>query len=271
MLDFWKALGEHAFLQHALLGAFLASIACGMIGPFVVVRRMGYVAGGVSHAVFGGMGLAYFLGQTPILGALVAALIAGLIIGFVTLHGKRNEDIVISAIWAFGMALGVIFISKTPGYASDLMTYLFGNILLISEQGLILMTILSVALMVFVFLFYKQLLAISFDEEFCRLRKVHVNFLHIALVCAIALTTIVLVRVVGLILVIALLTIPAAISRFFVKSMQGLIALAVIFGFVVSFIGLGLSYKFNFPGGATIILILTALYFLLSMIRTKVV
>ena len=175
MSAFLEALSTHAFLQHALAAGVLASVACGIVGSYVVVKRIGYLAGGIAHTVLGGMGIAYFLGKSPIGGALVAALLAAAIIGWVSLRLRQHEDTIIGALWAVGMALGLVFISRTPGYNADLMSYLFGSILMVPREDLLLMAALDGVIVVLVLLFRKPFLAVCFDEEFARLRGVPVD------------------------------------------------------------------------------------------------
>ena len=213
MNPFLEALVSQPFMQNALLGGLLASVACGVAGSYVVVRRIGYIAGGIAHAVLGGMGLAYFLGRSPVGGAIIAALVAALIIGWVSIRWKKQEDTTISALWAVGMAVGVLLIARTPGYNVDLMSYLFGNILMIPQSHLNLIFWLDVGIVLLVLLFFKQLLAVSFDEEFARLRQVSVDFFSLLLLCLVALTVVILIQVVGLILVIALLALTGGHRR----------------------------------------------------------
>ncbi len=163
------------------MAALLASVGCGVVGTYVVARRIGYLAGGIAHAVLGGMGVAYFLGASPLGGALVAAVTAALIIGVFTLRWKQQEDVAIGAIWAVGMAVGILFISRTPGYNADLMSYLFGNVLMVSNRDLALMAGLDLLVLVVTLLFHKQLTAICFDEEFARVRGVRVAAFHLLL------------------------------------------------------------------------------------------
>ncbi len=186
MTGFVEALLTQGFLQHALLAALLASFGCGIIGTYVVVKRIGYMAGGIAHTVLGGMGIAYFLGRDPLLGAMVAAIVAALVIGCVSLHWKQHEDIIIGALWAVGMAVGVLFIARTPGYNVDLMSYLFGNILIVSRTDLFVMTILDAVVAGLVALFYKQFLAVCFDEEFAHIRGVNVSAFYLLLLCMVA-------------------------------------------------------------------------------------
>lgn len=255
MIDFFNAVVGHAFLQNALLAGLLASIGCGIMGTYVVVKRIGYLAAGIAHAVLGGMGIAYFLGKTPIGGAIVAALIAALIIGWVSLRWRQQEDTLIGALWPIGMAIGVLFISRTPGYNVNLMSYLFGNILLVAREDLMLMAALDALIVLIVTLFFKQFLAVSFDEEFARVRGLHTELYYLVLLCLVALTVVLLIQVVGLILVIALLTLPAAIATQYVNSMRTIMLVASVLGAVFTSCGIMLSYGPDLPVGATIILL----------------
>ena len=252
---FLDALMTQTFLQNAFLGSLLASLACGIIGSYVVVRKIGYMAGGIAHAVLGGMGAAYFIGRNPVGGAIIAAIIAALVIGWVSLHWRHEEDIMISALWAVGMAVGILFISQTPGYNVDLMSYLFGNILMIPRHDLVLIALLDAAILGITILFYKQFLAVSFDEEFARLRGIHVDLFSLLLLCLVALTVVILIQVVGLVLVIALLTLPAAIAGHFSHTLGRMMILAVLFGALFTTGGLAVSYQPDLPAGATIILL----------------
>lgn len=260
MASFWESLLNHTFLQYALLGAVLASIGCGVVGSFVVVKRIGYLAGGIAHAVLGGMGVAYYLGKDPLIGALLAALIAALLIGWVHLKFSQQEDTIISALWAIGMAVGIVFISKTPGYNVDLMSYLFGNVLMIAKQDLYMMAVLDILISTIILVYYKQFLAVSMDEEFAELRGVNVELFYLLLLSMVALTVVLLIQVVGLILVIALLTLPAAIAGQYVRSVGKMIIWGSLIGILFSSFGLFLSYQTDLPAGSTIILLAGAAY-----------
>ncbi|HYW04888.1 MAG TPA: metal ABC transporter permease [Gammaproteobacteria bacterium] len=261
MTGFTGALLSQGFMQHAAIAALLAAVGCGVIGSFVVARRISYLAGGIAHSVLGGMGLAYFLGRAPFPGALGAALVAALVIGLVTRRARQHEDIMISAVWAVGMAAGVMFISQTPGYSVDLMSYLFGNVLMVPRSDLYLMGALDAVVLLVVLGFHKQLIAVAFDEEFAGLRGIPVTFFYMLLLCMIALTVVVVVKLVGLILVIALLTLPAAIAGRFVRTLVPMMVLASALAAVLSFGGLALSYGPDWPAGATITLVTGAAYF----------
>jgi len=266
MTEFIVALLENGFLQIALLAGLLASIGCGVIGTFVVVKRITFMAGGIAHSVLGGMGAALYYGVDPLLGALLAAIIAALLIGAVRLQWKAQEDTLIGALWAIGMAIGILFIAKTPGYAADLMSFLFGNILFVSSHELWLMSSLDVVLIVTVALFYRQFLAITFDEEFARLRGVPVAFFYLLLLCLVAVTVVLLIQVVGLILVIALLTLPAAIAGHYMRGLASMMIAATLLGSVFTTLGLGLSYQADLPAGPIMILCAGCVYVISAML-----
>ena len=274
--EFFNAVSQHSFLQLALLAGFLVSIPCGMVGSFVVIRRISYIAGGIAHTVLAGLGLVHYLrvvhGVTwisPMAGAVAAALSAAGIIGWVSLNLKQREDTVIGAVWAMGMALGIIFISMTPGYTTDLMSYLFGNILMVTPSDLWLIVVLDMVVMICVGLFHKQLLAVCFDSEFATLRGVHVNRFHFLLLGLTALTVVLLVSVVGIILVIALLTLPAAMANMFSRSLWKMMGLAVVFCLVLTTGGLGLSYGPDLPSGAVTILLTGSAFFITAFLKRK--
>jgi zinc transport system permease protein len=267
MSGFLDALLQHAFLQYALVAGVLASIGCGVMGSYVVVKRVGFLAGGISHAVLGGMGIALFYGANPLLGALATALAAAMLIGWVSLRWREQEDTLIGALWAVGMAIGILFISRTPGYNVNLMSYLFGNILMVQQSDIWVMAAMDGIVVATVLLFYRQFLAVSFDEEFARLRGVPVTFFYLLLLCMVALTVVLLIQVVGLILVIALLTMPAAIASQYVHSLNRIMALAAVLGVLFTTAGLAVSYEPDLPAGATIILIAGISYLLSTIFR----
>lgn len=260
MIEFIGALSQQAFLQTALIAGLLASLGCGVVGTFVVVKRIGFLAGGIAHSVLGGMGAALYYGFDPLLGALIAAVLSALLIGWVRLAWKTQEDTLIGALWAIGMAVGILFIAKTPGYATDLMSYLFGNILLVPARDLWSMAALDAVLLLVIGLFFRQFLAVSFDEEFARLRGVHVAFFYLLLLVLVAVTVVLLIQVVGLILVIALLTLPAAVAGQYVHSLGRMMLLATLLGSLFTGAGLALSYGPDLPAGPTIILLAGAVY-----------
>ncbi|MGH8120273.1 MAG: metal ABC transporter permease, partial [Gammaproteobacteria bacterium] len=237
---------------------------------YVVVKRIGFLAGGIAHSVLAGMGIAIFLQASPITGAVIAALLSGVLIGWINLHLRQHEDILIAAFWSMGMAIGILFISRVPGYNVDLMSYLFGNILLVSKLDLYLMLMLDVVIVGLVFLFYRQFLAATFDEEFSRLRGLNVEFFYILLLCAVALTVVLLIQVVGLILVLALLILPAATAAQFAGSILRMMLLAVLFSTLITGAGLLLSYAPDLPSGSTIIVLAGSVYIITLMAQNLI-
>ena len=274
MLDFFQAVQTMPFMQSALLVGVLASIACGIVGSYVVARRITYIAGGISHCILGGIGGAIYLKQvcgwswiTPLMGALVAALAAAIIIGLVSMRSRQREDTVIGAIWAVGMAVGVLFIAITPGYSQDLMSFLFGNILMTSRTDVYLIIGLDAIVISVGLLFYRQILAVCFDEEFARTRGIQVEFYYLTLLCLTALTVVLLVSVVGIVLVIALLTLPAAVAGYFSRTLWQMMILSILFSSLFTVTGLAISYAPGLPTGAMIICVAGAAYLVLAVAK----
>jgi zinc transport system permease protein len=266
MPEFFSALVQQGFLQSALLAGLLASIGCGVMGSYVVVKRIAFLAGGIAHSVLGGMGAAVYYGFDPLTGALVAAVLSALLIGWVRLQWRTQEDTLIGALWAIGMAVGILFISRTPGYQADLMSYLFGNILLVPNESLWFMAALDALLLIVVGAYHRQFLAVVFDEEFARLRGIPVTFFYLLLLVLVALTVVLLIQVVGLILVLALITLPAAVAGHYVHSLGRMMLLATVIGSVVTASGLALSYGPDLPVGPTIILLAGAVYVISALV-----
>jgi len=256
---------QFEFMRNALLAGVLVSIACGIIGSYVVVNRTVFISGGIAHAAYGGIGLGYFLGVEPMWAAIPFSLIAAVIMGFVQHRTRQYADTLIGVLWAIGMALGIIFIDLTHGYAPDLMSYLFGSILAVPKSSVLAMFVLDVVIILLFYVFYKEFLAISFDEEFARVLNVSVEPFYFLQLGLTALTVVITMRVVGLIMVIALLTIPAAISLQFTTKLHHTMILSAILGAVFTFIGLYLSYIFDLTSGATIIMV-AGVSFLLAML-----
>ena len=253
---------QFGFMQRALLAGVLISIACGIIGTYVVINRIVFISGGIAHAAYGGIGLSYYLKQNPVLGAIVFSVASALGMGLVQRKARERADTIIGVMWAIGMALGIVFIDLTPGYVVDLMSYLFGSILTVPISDLIIIAALDAVIITLVLLFYKELLAISFDATFARIGNVPVDAIYMVLLCMIALTVVMMMRVVGLIMVIAMLTMPAAISGQFVKDMKRMMILSSVLGILFTTTGLWLSYVLNLTSGATIILVSGAAYML---------
>jgi zinc transport system permease protein len=245
---------QYEFIRNAIIAGVLASLACGIMGVYVVTKKIVFISGGIAHASFGGIGLGYLVGINPVLGATLFTLASAIGIGVVSKRTKLPEDTAIGLIWTIGMALGILFIGLSPGYAPDLFSYLFGNILTVPFFDLFLMLILDIIIIILVFLFYKEFLAISFDEDFSTVAGIPVEALYLLMLCMVALTVIVLIRVVGIILVIALLTMPASLARQFSYNIRNMMIWSVISGIIFVMGGLWLSFILDLPSGATIIL-----------------
>ncbi|MDA3901507.1 MAG: metal ABC transporter permease [Spirochaetes bacterium] len=275
MTEFFYALinPEVSFIRYALIAGVLSSIAFGIIGTFVVVKKMTYIAGAISHTALGGIGFSLWITSVtgigffpPIMGALLISLITGLIISYTIIKGDERLDSIIGTIWAVGMSIGLIFIYITPGYG-DPMSYLFGNILLISANDLAVIIVLNIVIILLSVLFHNQFLAIFFDEEFAQVRGVKTHWYQIILILLISLTIILLITIVGIVMVIALLTIPASIAGIFSKKMKVMMFLAVIICALVTVTGLIGSYLLNLPTGSVTILFSGILYLLANIFK----
>ncbi len=245
---------SYEFMQNALAAAILASIVCGLIGPFVVARRMVFISGGLSHTAFGGLGIAYWMGIRPIYGAIAFVLATALFLGSLEEKKLNQNDLFIGILWAVGVAIGIVFVHLTPGYAPDLMSFLFGNILTVPRTDIAVMSVLVLIVVGTVAVFYKGFVAIALDEEFARARRLPVYGLKTGLTVLTALTIVTLIQVVGILLVIALLTIPVAIASELSMNFRKIIGLSIATGITVCLLGLFISYSIEFPSGATIIL-----------------
>ena len=258
---------QFEFMRNALLAGLLASIVCGMIGTLIVVNRIVFLSGGIAHAAYGGIGIAFFFGLPHMVGTIGFSLIIAMIMAVITIKARHRADTIIGVLWAVGMALGVILLDLTPGYNVDLMSYLFGSILSVPDSDLILMAAICVLVFLIVFYYYHDLLAISYDEEFAQLRGVPVKFLYFLLIGMTALSIVMIIRLVGLILVIALLTIPPFIAEKFSKSLFQMMGVSTALCAIFSITGLWLSYAFNLTSGASIIMVAAAGFFMSFIIE----
>jgi len=257
----WEAL-QFEFMRNALFAGLLVSIICGILGTLVVVNRIVFISGGIAHAAYGGIGLAFYLRLPPPVGAALFAFVVSMIMGLASVKSKHRADTIIGVMWAVGMALGIILIELTPGYNVDLMSYLFGSILSVPQIDLWYMLILDIVVLLIVFFFYKEFIAMSYDEEFSFVVGIPVRALYFVLLAMISLSVITIIRVVGLILVIALLTIPPYISEKYTTSLGKMMALSSLLGIIFTMAGLWLSYHYNLTSGATIIMVAGFAFFL---------
>jgi len=257
----WEAL-QLEFVRNALTAGILVSVVCGVIGTLVVVNRIVFLAGGIAHAAYGGIGLAFFMGWPYMAGTVGFTFLSAGVMAAVTLKARHRADAMVGVIWAVGMAVGVILLDLTPGYNVDLMSYLFGSILAVPASDLWQMGAMGIIVIVIVTYYYNDFLAMSYDDEFARLRNIPVTFLYCLLLGMIAITVVMIIRVVGLILVIALLTIPPFIAEKFTGSLRTMMVASSILSCLFTITGLCLSYLLNLTSGATIILVAAAGFFL---------
>lgn len=266
-MSFLTDLQQHVFLQFAVAACALAAVAAGVVGSLVVVRRTTYAAAAVSHCVLAGLGLARLLQRrydvawfTPMFGAVLTAVVVALILASLNERGGQRRDAVLSVLWSVGMALGITFLALTPGYQEDLNGYLLGSILLVGTADLVLMTVLDVLVLGIVLVFYNRLICVAFNDEVARLRGLRVGFYETVLQLLIALTVVLLVQVAGIVLAVALLTLPAATAGLLTRRLTWMMVLAVVVALVVSLGGLALSYGPELPPGATIVELAAVLY-----------
>lgn len=263
------ALFKYAFLQNAFIGSILASIACGIIGTLIIEKKLVMMSGGIAHTSFGGVGMGYFLNIEPIIGALIFSVSAALGIAAINKKARTNTDVLIGMFWSMGMAAGILFIAFTPGYPPDVSSYLFGDILTISRLDLKIMLALDVVVIIVITALFNQFKAYLFDEEFALVVKIKAVFLEYLLYILIAFTVVVLIRVVGIVLIIALLTIPTATAKLFTYDLKKIIIFSVILGMLFCLAGLWLSYELHIPSGASVIVVSGFTYFILSTVKSR--
>ena len=251
---------QYEFVRNAFFAGVLISIACGIVGTLVVVNRLSFLAGGIAHSAYGGLGIAAFLGWPLFSGIIPFTISSSLLMGYVARKNKERSDTVIGVMWAVGMAMGIILIDLKPGYYVDLMSYLFGSIMTISSTGLALMIVLNIIIVSLIALFYKEVLGISYDEEFATVSGVPAAIVYNVMILMIAFTVIMLIQAVGLILVIALFTIPASIAELFTKDLKRMMITSSALGVLFTITGLAVSYALDITAGATIILTACAGY-----------
>lgn len=273
MIEFFEALADPdlLFLRYALAAGLLASVALGVVGSYVVTKRISYIAAAIAHSVLGGLGAALYLRNnhgmiwcSPMLGAVAAALVAALVIGLVSLHARQREDTVIGAVWAIGMAVGLLFLYKTTPTV-DAMSYLFGDIHFVTAGDLGVVAGLDVLVVGLGLLFYNKLMAVCFDHEFAALRGVRVELYYLLLLCLTALTVVLLIRIVGIVLVIALVTLPAATAGHFTRRLWPMMLVASVLCMGLITAGLAISYPTDLPPGPTIILLAGAIYLVAAL------
>lgn len=266
-MDTFIDLFSYDFFLHAFWASLFSAISCGLIGTYIVSRRIVFISGGITHASFGGVGIGYFLGLNPLFGAAVFSVLSALGIQFFTQKGKLREDSSIAIWWSLGMAIGIIFIYLSPGYAPNLMSYLFGSILTVSTTEIWLMASLCLVLAGFFLTMYRTILYVAFNEEFAKTTGLAVNRINYLLMSLIAITIVLNIRVVGIILILSLLTLPQATANLFTNDFKRMMFLSVGFAFLGSFSGLLISFFADIPSGASIIFTLVILFGLMKWLK----
>lgn len=258
---------QYDFFQNALLSTLLIGISCGLVGTYIVAKRMVFISGGITHASFGGLGLAYYLGLSPLLGATVFAILSALGILFLGENKKLREDSLIGIFWSAGMAIGILFIYLTPGYAPNLMSYLFGNILTVTREQILLSVVLCLLIILFFARFYRPLFYIAFNKEYSRTHHVHVNRIDIPMTLIIALCIVLCLKLAGIVLVISYLTIPQAIANIFYKNFRQQLVASALISTIGSIAGLFISARLKLPTGGTIVICFLILFIICWSIR----
>ena len=261
-MDNFLELFQYTFFQHALLGSLFASIACGIIGTYIVTRRLVFISGGITHASFGGIGIGLYTGLSPILSAAIFSVLSAFGVEWLSKRNDMREDSAIAVFWTFGMAVGIIFSFLAPGFTPELSSFLFGNILTITQTDILMLALLSVTLSLFFGLFLRPIVSIAFDREFARSQGLPVKLFEYTLMMFVALTIVACLRMVGIVLAISLLTLPQMTANLFTHSFKRIIFLSIGIGYLSCLGGLLISYQLQVPSGASIIFVSILIYVL---------
>lgn len=260
---------HYEFIQNALIAGVLISIAAGIIGSLVVVNKITFLTGGIAHSSYGGIGLAIYLGIPVLFGATIFSVITAILIAIITLKNRTRIDAIIGMMWSSGMAIGIIFVDLTPGYNVDLMSYLFGSIIAVSKDDILYMIGLDVFIVGIIVFFYKEILVVSYDSEFATLRGINVKFFYTLILILAALCVVAAIKAVGLILVIALLTIPTYLAESFASKLSTMMIISSLLATIFTIIGLVVSYMYDISSGASIIMVAVLILALVKMIKNK--
>lgn len=270
MISIINDIFKYQFLTNAVIAALLVSIVAGIIGTYITSRRLVFLSGGITHASFGGIGIAYYFGISPVIGAIVFSVLSAFGIEALSHRKNMREDSAIGILWAFGMAVGIIFIFLTPGYAPNLLGFLFGSILTVTNSDLLSLLALDITVIAFFILLYRPILYIAFDQDFARTQKIPVTLLNYVLITFIAVSIVLSIRVVGIILLISLFTIPPATANIFSKNFGRIIIWSILLSFLGCFLGLLFSYGMNIPSGAAIVVVLVVMFGVVKLINVVV-
>ncbi|SDC15116.1 metal ABC transporter permease [Williamwhitmania taraxaci] len=265
MIQLFQDIVNFPFLYRAFIAGILLSIAAGIIGTYIVARRLVFLTGGITHASFGGIGIAYFAGINPIFGAFVFSILSAMGIEWTTTKGKLREDSAIGILWSFGMAIGIIFIAITPGYAPNLMGYLFGSIVTVTSLDLITVCIVNLIVLLFFLRFYRWIIYSAFDPEFAKTQRIPVGLINMLMTILVAVTIVSGIRIVGIILLLSLLTIPPSTANLFSRNFKTIAIASVILNMIGITIGLILAYKMNIPSGASVVFVQVILFALAKL------
>ncbi len=258
---------QYEFLQNAIIAAILISIATGIIGSLVVVNKITFLAGGIAHSSYGGIGIAIFLGLPVLFGATIFSVAMAIVLSILTLYNKNRIDSIIGIIWAFGMAVGIIFVDLTPGYNADLMSYLFGSIIAVPKSDIYYMLGLDIVIICLVAFYYKEFLTISYDPQFAKLRGISVGFFYTLILIMTALCVVAAIKIVGFILVIALLTVPIYLAESFCNKLSSMMIVSSIFAMIFTLAGLVISYIYDISSGATIIIVAIGILLIIKALK----
>lgn len=268
-MEFLQEVLQYKFFIHAVLASVLCGVACGMVGTYVVCRRLVFLSGGITHSSFGGIGIAYYLGLNPLLGAFCFAVLSAIGIEACAADKRIREDSAIGLIWSLGMAVGIIFVYMTPGYAPNLMSFLFGNILSVTVSDLIGMATVVAAVVVVFALFYRPVMYVAFDREYAASQNVPTRWIGYLMAVLIAVTIVISIRVVGIVLLISLLTMPAVIANQLTRSFGRMMAGASVVAVAGTLIGLYASYLLDIPSGAATIFVLTVALIIVKLLPLR--
>lgn len=265
-MDFFYDIFQYSFLANAVLAALLSGLACGVIGSYIVIRRLVFLSGGITHSSFGGIGIAYYFGLNPMFGAAVFAVLSAFSVEYMGSRAKIREDSAIGILWSLGMAIGIIFVFLTPGYAPNLMSFLFGNILLVSMSNIVWLACFDVLMLTILALFYRVIIYTALDRDYAATQNVKVRVVNLMMLTLVSLAIVLNIKVVGIVLLVSLLTLPAVTANLLTNSYKKIMALATLFATTATLLGLYVSYHINVPAGASSVVMLAILFFVVKVI-----